>query len=154
MTSTATPTRPTPATTERIGYGVAILTNAVLLYAINVWPGWQIVPFLTDDLTHVLPLINLSLVASVVANLVFLAVRASWVRPLGDLVTTGIGVAAMTRMLRVFPFAFDGAGFDWAVLVRLALIVGITGAAIAMIVQFVTLIRALVVEPSADRAER
>lgn len=51
--------------------------------------------------------------SSIIANLVYLAVRAPWVRPLGDLVTTGIGVAALSGMLRVFPFAFD-TGADWA----------------------------------------
>ncbi|HSK91908.1 MAG TPA: hypothetical protein VK875_11415 [Euzebyales bacterium] len=142
MTSTATH-RPAPATTERVGYVVAVLISAAVLFAVNVWPGWQIVPFLTDDLTQVLGLINVSLVASIASNLVFLTTRASWVRPLGDLVTTGIGIAVMARMLRVFPFAFDGASFDWAALVRVVLIVGLVGAAIAVVVQFVTLVRAI-----------
>lgn len=142
MTSTAT-TRPASATTERVGYAVAVLFNASVLFGVNVWPGWEIVPFLTDHLTQVLGLINVSLVASIVANLVFLATRASWVRPLGDLVTTGIGIAVIARLLQIFPFAFDNASFDWPALVRVVLIVGLVGAVIAVVVQFVTLVRAI-----------
>lgn len=142
MTSTATK-RPAGATTERVGYAVAVLLNAAVLFAVNVWPGWDIVPFLTDDFTQVLGLLNVSLVVSIVSNVVFIATSASWVRPLGDLVTTCIGIAVMTRMLRVFPFAFDSAAFDWPALVRIALIVGLVGAAIAVVVQLVTLVRAI-----------
>lgn len=149
MTSTA-PTRPTPVTTERIGYGVAVVINAIVLYAIAVWPGWEIVPFLTDEFTQVLGLITLSLLASMVANVVYLAVRAPWVRPLGDLVTTGIGIAVVTRMLQVFPFAFNSTSVTWSALMRGALIVGLISLGVAVVVQFVTLVRAIAGEASGD----
>ena len=48
--SAATPPkhRP-PVAARRFGYVLAALLNAVLLYAVNVWPGWESVPFLTAD---------------------------------------------------------------------------------------------------------
>jgi hypothetical protein len=46
----------------------------------------------------------------------------------------------MVRLLRVFPFAF-GAGFDWALLARILLVLGIAGTAIALLVNLVTLLR-------------
>ena len=132
------------ATTRRVGYIVAAVVNVVLWYAINVRPGWQVVPFLTEDMSNVVGLINLSLVAGIVANLVYVAYDAGWVRPLGELLTTGIGLVALVRIVQVFPFAFDATSFDGSSLVRVVLYVAIFGAAVGVIVQFLALVRRLV----------
>jgi hypothetical protein len=143
MTSTA-PTSPAAERTDRIGYLVAAMIHAALLWGLNVWPGWQWVPFLTDDLTLVLELINLSLMVSLVANFVYAVAQAPWVRPLGELATTGIGIAVLVRLLQVFPFSFDGWTFEWSPIVRVLLIVGVIGSVVALVVQSVALVRALV----------
>ena len=76
-TATASPSRrrtkarPSRAA-RRSGYVVAIVLNAAMLYAINVWPGWDVVPFLTDDTVDVLDVVNASIVATLVANVVYL----------------------------------------------------------------------------------
>ena len=55
-----------------------------------------------------------------------------------------VGIAVLTRYLAVFPFDFSMyAGFNWAVLARIVLIVGIVGSAIGVIVELVKLARAL-----------
>jgi len=46
---------------------------------------------------------NLLLAAGIAANVVYLAYDPPWVRSLGDLVTTGIGLAAAIRIWHVFP---------------------------------------------------
>ena len=56
---------------------------------------------------QVLWLVNLSLAAGIAANVVYLAYDPPWVRSLGDLVTTGIGLAAAIRIWQVFPFALS-----------------------------------------------
>jgi hypothetical protein len=43
------PTRRPSVATRRVGYVVAAVGEATLLYLVNVWPGWQAVPFLTAD---------------------------------------------------------------------------------------------------------
>ena len=53
MTSHVSHTRPAVAG-RRAGYAVAIAVNLVLLYLVNVAPGWQAVPFLTESTTEVL----------------------------------------------------------------------------------------------------
>ena len=70
MTKTAR-TRPTVGA-RRFGYVVAVLVNAAMLYAVNRWPGWEVLPFLTADLVLVLGLVNASIVVNLAANLVYL----------------------------------------------------------------------------------
>src|SRR5436190_9702285 len=57
MTTTA-PIRTPPDVTRRAGYVVGAVVNGMLLLAVNVWPGWQVVPFLTAQTSQVLGLVN------------------------------------------------------------------------------------------------
>jgi hypothetical protein len=140
MTLTKPPRRPSVAT-RRAGYVVTAVCDATLLYLLNVWPGWQAVSFLTEDTGQVLGLVNLSLAAGLVANLVYLARDAPVVKSLGDLVTTGIGLAVLVRVWQVFPFDFAGWSVDWSGLVRVVLGVGIVGSVIGIAVQVASLLR-------------
>ena len=47
--------------TRRTGYVIAVLVNLALLVGINVWPGWDAVPFLTGETELVLPIVNASI---------------------------------------------------------------------------------------------
>lgn len=129
--------------TRKFGYAIAVVINAAILYAINVWPGWQALPFLTDDTRLVLDIVDISLVAGMIVNAVFLVSDRTWVKALGDLVTVAIGLAVLVRIWQVFPFDFPDASFDWALLVRVLLVIAMVGSAIGIVVQFVTLIRSL-----------
>ena len=72
-------------------------------------------------------------------NLLYVAYDARWFVALGGLVTTGVGLVVLTRIWRVFPFAF-GPGFDWPLVMRVLLVLAIAGSAIALIVQPVQLL--------------
>ena len=137
------PTRRGSVATRRIGYVIAALFSAALLYLVNVWPGWQAVSFLTDDTRQVLGLVNLSLAVGLAANLVYLVQDAPWLKAMGDLVTTGIGLAVLIRIWQVFPFDFAEWSKDWSWLVRVLLGVGLVGSVIGIIVQVVSLVRQL-----------
>ena len=141
MTRTAS-TRPTRSSSRRIGYAFAIAINGVLLLFVNVWPGWQVIPFLTADFLEVLGLVNASLYAGMVVNLFNLLLDWRWVRALGDLVTLAIGLAGLVLFWQVFPFDFPS-GFDWSLLARIMIALAIVGTVIGMIVQVVMLIRSL-----------
>jgi hypothetical protein len=108
------------------------------LIVLNGSPGWQAVPFLTSDTAQVLWLVNLSLAAGIAANVVYLAYDPPWVRSLGDLVTTGIGLATAIRIWQVFPFALPS---GWSTAVRVLLVVVIAGSCIALVAQIVALAR-------------
>lgn len=140
MTTTA-PTRRPSAATRRVGYFIAAALTAALFYLLNVEPGWADIPFLTGDTDQVLGLVNLSLAASILANLVYLVSDTPWLKALGGLVTTGIGLVALVRIWQVFPFDLAGSSFDWELLLRIVLVVGIVGSAIGVLVQVVTLLR-------------
>jgi len=126
---------------RRAGYLVAAAVNAVLLYLINGRPGWDVLPFLTDDMTKVLPLINLSLVAGIAVNLVQAIHDPRWLVAAGGVVTTAAGLAAAVRLWQVFPFDF-APGTAGETVVRLLLLLAVAGGVIGMIVQIVALFRA------------
>lgn len=140
MTTTASPRRPSVAA-RRSGYIVAAAVNGLVLYLVNRRPGWEALPFLTPDMTKVLWLVNASILAGIVTNLVYLFADPPRLRSLGDLVTTGIGLAAMVRIWQVWPISFDSGGFPWDTVFRWIVAIGIVGSAIGMVVALVTLVR-------------
>ncbi len=141
-TPTLSSPRTPPRVTRQFGYAVAVLVNAVLLYAVNVWPGWDAVPFLTGDFRLVLGLVNASMLVALVVNLVYLAGDPAWVRAVGGLLTTGVGLAALLQMWRVFPFEFTGDGAGWDAVFRVAIALGVVGSVVALVLAVVGLVTA------------
>lgn len=132
------PARRPSAGARRVGYCVAIAFSAAFLFVLNGRPGWQQMPFLTSDTSQVLWLVNLSLAAGIAANAVYLAYDPPWLKSLGDLATTGIGLATVIRVWQVFPFDLSS---GWSTAVRVLLVVAIAGSCIALVVQVVSLAR-------------
>ncbi len=135
--------RPRSTAARRSGYVGTILVNVALLFLINRWPGWAVLPFLTPDMWLVLPWINASLIAAAVVGAVCLLADPAWLRSLGSAVTGVFGLAATVRMWQVFPFDFGSSSFDWALLVRILLVLGIVGGAIGIVVALVGVVRGL-----------
>jgi hypothetical protein len=130
-----------PVKERRVGYVFAVAVNAVLLELIHGWPGWRVVPFLTEDLTAVLRLITASLILAVGINLLYVVADPRWLVALGGLITTVIGLVVLAGLWRVFPFEF-AAATEWALVTRVVLVVAIAGTVIGGIAQLVTLARA------------
>ena len=137
------PNRRGSVAARRVGYVIAALCGATLLYLVNAWPGWQAAPFLTGETRQVLGLVNLSLAVGLVANLVYVLHDGPRLKTLGDLLTTGVGLLVLVRIWQVFPFDFGSWSTDWSWLVRVMLGLGIAGSAIAIVVQFISLLREL-----------
>ena len=136
------PTRTRPARTQRrVGYVVGALVNALLLGAVNGWPGWDALPFLTDDFRLVLGWVNASIVVGLLANLVYAVSDPPWLRAVGDGVQNIVGLVAMVRLWQVFPVLVAPGGFDWELVARVFLGIGIVGASIAVVVALVRLVR-------------
>jgi hypothetical protein len=81
------------------GYSIAVVVNAVLLYLVNVRPGWRAVPLLTEDTSRILVLLNLSLVAGIVTNLVYMVDDAPRWKAFWDLVADGISLAVLVHAI-------------------------------------------------------
>jgi uncharacterized membrane protein YfcA len=148
-----TPARPAVATSW-VGYAAAAVVNAVIIYLINVSPGWEELSFLTDDTRQVLGLVNVSLVAGAVANVVMMFTDPAWLRAATGLVTTALGVAALARLWQVFPFDFGDATTDWGLWTRVALVIGLAGGAIGLLTHGVSLVRSIAAACRADPRSR
>ena len=139
MTATATPVRHSRST-RRLGYAVAVLVNAAVLYGANRWPGWEEIPFLTDDTAQVMDWVNASILTNLVANVLYFVADPPRVRALGDVVTTSVGVVAMVRIWQVFPFDVDSDSSGWGLVLRVLLVVGIVGSVIGIVAGLVRLV--------------
>jgi hypothetical protein len=98
-------------------------------------------PFLTDDAAEVVPWVNLSIVAGMVANLASLVRDRPWVRALGDLATSVLSCVVLLQLLRVFPFDVSGDDEWQGATVRIVLWLLVAGTAIGAVVSLVALAR-------------
>lgn len=137
--------RQTSQAARRFGYVLAGIFDAALLYVVHIWPGWQAVPFLTEETTEVLGIVTAAIVVGLLANAIYVGFDPPWLRAAGDLVTTAVGLMAMIVIWQVFPFDLGGYAFDWELVTRILLVVGIAGSAIGVLVAAGRLVRAAVV---------
>jgi hypothetical protein len=126
---------------RRVGYAIAIVVNVVLFLLVNVWPTWRILPFLTEATQELIVLVNLSLIAGVVVNILNLVLDLAWVKAVGEIITSVIALVVVVRFWIVFPFDFAGSAFDWELVFRILLGLAIAGTVISVIVQVVVLVR-------------
>lgn len=122
---------------RRFGYLLAIAVNLVLLYLINVAPGWQAVSWLTPAAAELVGLANLSLAVGIAANALFVLADPPWFKALGDALVTAVAAILTGRLLQVYPFDFTGWGTDWSWLVTTVLVVALIGMIIAVVVNIV-----------------
>ena len=127
---------------RRVGYAISIAVNAVLIFLIYVEPGWRVLPFLTEDAVPSVALVVVSMIVTIAVNLVWIAYDPLWLRSLGDLVTTLVGIVVTARFLSVFPFSFSDDA-PWELVARVLLIVALVGASIGAVVHLVTFIHRL-----------
>lgn len=147
MTTTAStpqarqPARRPPAGARRLGYLISVTINVGLVWFVNVAPGWRWLPFLSEDFTVVLGVLNAALVVGVAVNLAFVVADPPVLRRLGDAVTAAFAAAVLYRLAAVFPFDFVQ---RWSWLqgpLRVALVLATLGTAVAVIVNVIQAIR-------------
>lgn len=126
-------------TTRRIGYGVAIVVNVAMLIVVNNVLDWGWFAWLTEELNDVLPIVNLSLAASIVANAAYFVNDGPAIKGLLELVVNAISLLATIRLLQVFPFDFSNYSSIWETATRGILIAAVVGISIALLVQLTKL---------------
>jgi hypothetical protein len=134
----------TSPTTRRMGYVIAIAVNAGLLFVAHNILAWDILPFLTDDWEELVPIISVSLLASMLVNLIYVAYDAPWFKSLTQIFLAAIAMAVTVRTYQVFPFDFSAYDFNWTAVTRVVLVLVMVGIVIAIIVESVKLVGAMV----------
>jgi hypothetical protein len=125
-----------PQRSKKPDYIAAIVVNTIILVIVNQILNWGILPFLTQDFNEVLPIQNILLAITIVFNAIFLLYNPQWFESLLKIVLNAVGIAVLMRFLNVFPFDFSAySGFNWALLARWILIIGIVGCGIAILVE-------------------
>jgi len=118
---------------RKVGYLWAIIFDVIFLYVVNNLLTWG-VPFLTESFDAVRWVISLSLVASMIGNLLLLIYDGRWFRHLAIMAMNVFSFVATYTLLIVFPFDFGGG--PWSTLIWLFLVLGLIGIAIGTIVEF------------------
>lgn len=132
------------ARNKKFDYIVAIVINAVILVIVNQILNWGTFAFLTQNFKQVLPIQNIQLAITIVFNAIFLLYNPQWFESLLKIVLNAVGIAVILRYLSVFPFDFSAySGFNWALLARWVLIIGLVGCCIGILAEAVKFVAAI-----------
>lgn len=126
---------------QRIGYGTTILFDLFMLWVVANLLEWDILPFLTREFGRVSGLIMFSLVASMVAYASLLVSGRPRSGSVEMAVLAGINLWVAVEILRAFPFDFSAYDFDWALVARILLTIGIAGAIVDLVASLSRLAR-------------
>lgn len=120
-------------TGRRFGYGVAVIVNLVMLGAVQFILDWGWLPFLTEEFRALVPLISVSLIFSIIANLVYLFDDRTIVKSTGQILVDLVSLYVTYQIYLAFPFDFTASTIDWAVPLRVLLIVAMVGTGIGVL---------------------
>ena len=140
MTTAPGQTELVPAGVRRFGHVLAIAFSVGILFVVNNLPEGEQIPFLTDDLEQLLPIINALLLAAIAINGVWILYDAAWFRSAGRITLNVLMIAVLALTYRVFPFDFSTYDFDWEALMRVLIVGLIVVLTVATIVEIVKLI--------------
>ena len=129
-----------PAGVRRFGYVLAIPFSVGILFVVNNLPEGEQIPFLTDDLEQLLPIINAFLLAAIAINGVWIIYDAAWFRSAGRITLNVLMIAVLALTFRVVPFDFSTYDSDWEALMRVLIVGLIVALTVATIVEIVKLI--------------
>jgi len=128
---------------RRFGYVISIVINVAMLVIVQNLLEWGWPAFLTDEFAEVVPWISFSLIASIVANIIYQIDDSQNVKSVGQIAVNLISVWVTYVVLTVFPFDFSAYQFDWEIVARVVLILAIVGAGIGALAESIKLISSL-----------
>ena len=129
-----------PIGVRRFGYVLAIGLSLGVLVIVNNLPEGDQIPFLTNDVEQLLPIINTLLLASIAIHGVWILYDAAWFHSAGRITLNVLIIAVAALTYRVFPFDFSAYDFEWEGLLRVVIVVVIVALVIATIVEIVRLV--------------
>ena len=124
-------------------YIFAVIFNIAFLVVVNKVPDWNIL-FITDSFADILWAVNTSLAVSLAGNLILIFFHPRFLHHLFNAVFAAFGILATSVILSVFPFDFSQVAGEWLnTVVRIALIIGIVGSVISVVVNIVKAVGAI-----------
>jgi hypothetical protein len=112
----------------------AVVTSTIFAVVVNMLPGWNI-GFLTPALTAVLPAVTLSLVVDGASHLSLAFYSPRYLHHALHALMAGFSFNAARVVYTVYPFDFSGVpALPLDLLAKIALIVGMVGSGISLIV--------------------
>ena len=144
----SSPRRPSRST-RRAGYLLSVAINLVLIWLVNVEPGWEALAFLTAEFSRVVGFVNLSLLVGAAVNLGYVLADPQWAKRLGDAVTAAIALGVLLQLLTVFPFDLGADRSGWETALRTVLALACVGTAIGIIASLAQLLRSIIDDPGA-----
>ena len=130
--------------TRRLGYGITMLVNAAMIVVVNNILEWGWFSWLANDFELLIPIINLSLMSSILVNLAYMVYDAEWFKSMCEIGLLVISITVAVRTFQVFPFDFSAYSWDWEATTKMIIAFAIIGMSIALIVNAVKLIVILV----------
>lgn len=121
---------------KRSDFIAAIIVNIIFFYIVNNLLNWHI-SFITPIFQDVLWIINLSIEATILANLIFLVYNPGWFRSSVQIILNIISFYVAYLLYIVFPFTFSNIYFTYAL--QFILILAMIGIVIATVVQILKL---------------
>lgn len=141
------------------GYGFAIAWNIIFFIFFNFFnkyiayysfnemtDSWSIIPLITDSFNLWLPVLNASLIASVIGNIILIANDSFYFDNITNIFMDFFGIAAVASLLLLFPVDLSilpPSNFNLTVLpvlIKTVLVLIIVGLSVGIIVRFVKVI--------------
>ncbi|MEG3224682.1 MAG: hypothetical protein BME94_03905 [Methanobacteriales archaeon Met13] len=125
---------------SRTSFLVAIIVNIIFIYVVNQLPYWNL-SFIASSWTQTLWILNLSLIVTIIGNVLFLLYNPQWFRSLAQIVMNAFVFLAIQTLYNVFPFTLSS---TMALVVVILLILMMVGVFIAILVEVVKLVVILI----------
>ncbi|MGB9937002.1 MAG: hypothetical protein ACPK7O_04730 [Methanobacterium sp.] len=122
-------------------YIASIIVNIILLYIFNNILSWNI-SFITEALNSILWIINLSIIAAIIGNVLLLVYDPQFFRNIIKIILNIFSLYAVYALYNVFPFVFSTGYITIAL--QFALLITIIVLIIATIIEFLFLVLSII----------
>lgn len=122
---------------QKSEYFVAIIFNLIFFYIVNNLLNWQVY-FITNSLNEVLWIINLSIIITIIGNILLLLYSPEKFRHLMKIILNIVAFIAVYFVYIVFPFNFYNSFYDWGF--SILMILAMIGIIIAIIIEIYLLV--------------
>ena len=122
---------------QKSEYFVAIIFNLIFFYIVNNLLNWQVY-FITNSFNEVLWIINLSIIITIIGNILLLLYSPERFRHIMKIILNIVAFIAVYFVYIVFPFNFYNSFYDWGF--SILLILAMIGIIIAIIVEIYLLV--------------